>query len=279
MWTILESTLDKSVNFTTPFQNGFIEARYVRRVPEYFICYLSSHSGCNKACRFCHLTQTGQTSFDPIGYEELGSQLYQVFNHYSKQPVARKVHFNWMARGEAIENPILWDYKIDLLLAMWARIHKLTYAHKVSTIMPIGINLDKFVEAFKDRNIDWYYSLYSLDPAFRKRWIPKGQNPHSSLQALKELQKPVTLHWAFIQGENDSLDQVEDVLKYLDKIRFTPAFNLVRYNPFDSKSQETQETNLNKLFETIKAFLSDSKIIPRVGYDVKASCGMFINNV
>ena len=72
---ILPSELDSSVNFI--FDN-MMEARYVQRVPDYFICYLSSHDGCNKACRFCHLTQTGQTSFNEAGVAQYVEQAKHV---------------------------------------------------------------------------------------------------------------------------------------------------------------------------------------------------------
>lgn len=37
----LQSRLDSSVNFVVPADGSYLEARYVRRAPDYFCCYLS----------------------------------------------------------------------------------------------------------------------------------------------------------------------------------------------------------------------------------------------
>ena len=96
----LDSKLDASVNWI--FDTG-VEARYVQRVQDYFIVYLSSHTGCNKACRFCHLTQTGQTSFQHVTLEEYKQQAEVVLAHYDNlikngMPTATRVNFNFMSR-------------------------------------------------------------------------------------------------------------------------------------------------------------------------------------
>jgi adenine C2-methylase RlmN of 23S rRNA A2503 and tRNA A37 len=108
---VIKSELDKSINFTQKSSVGFIEARYVRREEDYFITYLSSMTGCPKSCKFCHLTASNQKSFDFVTIPEFMQQANVVMNHYNSvkeiHGTAKVVHYNWMARGEALANPLL----------------------------------------------------------------------------------------------------------------------------------------------------------------------------
>src|SRR6188472_633182 len=95
-----KSALDASVNWDRPADVGRVEARYVRRCPDYFVVYLSSQTGCAQGCRMCHLTATGQTRLRDVSPDEIIEQVDTVLDHYRRNaPPARSVHFNFMARG------------------------------------------------------------------------------------------------------------------------------------------------------------------------------------
>src|SRR5277367_3139943 len=100
MNTILKSEIDRSVNFVEDQLVGFLESRYVRKCDNYFICYLSSQTGCNRGCKFCHLTATNQMAFKDSDFQDFLSQAMQVFRHYRKEnKPAKYMHYNFMARG------------------------------------------------------------------------------------------------------------------------------------------------------------------------------------
>jgi adenine C2-methylase RlmN of 23S rRNA A2503 and tRNA A37 len=285
---ILKSNEDKSINFV--FDNWH-EARYVRREDSYFIVYLSSHDGCNKACRFCHLTQTGQTSFNETTIEEYINQAQVVLEYYdtikSQQGCAQKVNFNFMARGEPLANSVILNNAKELFdkLDILALERNLQATFNISTILPKEVENINLVDVFKEITQPYmiYYSLYSVDPIFRKNWLPKAMDYKLALQKLENLQSilgtPIAFHWAFIKDKNDSMEAMEQLKQELNNYKITAKFNLVRYNPYSNKQGEESDMNvleynfnyLNTLFNNTK-----SRIVPRVGMDVKASCGMFV---
>lgn len=287
-WTTLESAEDRSVNFVCPAEDdGFIEARYVRRNDRYFIAYLSSHTGCKHACRFCHLTSTGQTSFTPVtmhGYYDQADKVWGWYNRIKKsQGEAAGIHYNWMSRGEPLSNPHLLNNAFELLynLETQAICHGMWSKFKISTIMPIGFN-QLLQDVFYDLPVTFYYSIYSTDDRFRKRWLPNAMPVREAFRRFADWQKAenreIKLHWAFIEGENDSEADVHAICDLVEEYKIVCRVNTVRYNPPNNKSQESSQEVIDRNFKIIQDRICPlSKVIPRVGFDVKASCGMFVS--
>lgn len=276
---ILSSQLDASVNFVEQHLNGFIESRYVRREDRYFIAYLSSQTGCNRGCRMCHLTATRQTQFTNCDLQDFVTQFETVLAHYDRDTPAVVAHINWMARGEALTNPTITETSTELLLRLgqMCKERDLLPKFNISTIMPMTMR-KRLVEMFPIITPTIYYSLYSVDPQFRAKWLPAAMNVDQALDQLYEYQyvskKIVKFHGAFIQGENDGLSQVRNMCEAIKSRTIRGEFNIVRYNPF-SIEQGVESNNLDTIATVISEYMP-CKIIPRVGQDIAASCGTFI---
>lgn len=280
----LVSNIDKSVNFIEDQLIGFLESRYVRKTDDYFICYLSSQTGCNRGCKFCHLTATNQVQFKDSDYQDYLNQALQVFRHYRKEQKAKYMHYNFMARGEALANKNLLANadKILISLADLADQDNLIPKFNISTIIPKTFT-QSLTDVFKIIQPTMYYSLYSMNPEFRQKWIPSAINPLHALDLLKDYQslskKIIKIHYAFIKGENDSLEDLAEMCNELDKRNLLCEFNLVRYNPYSPLQGEesTEKTILRNMEFLASKFKGKVQMIPRVGFDVKASCGMFVD--
>ncbi len=277
--TILRSVLDSSVNFIEDALTGFIETRYVRRNSEYFIAYLSSQTGCNRGCRFCHLTTTKQTKFENVTFSQLLKQSDVIFDEYKASGIkAKYVHFNFMARGEPLNNPNIDDHLLTQL-GLQAINEGLFPKFNISTIIPRDFSL-RFKDIFRVVYPTIYYSIYSIKETFRRKWLPNAMPPDEALELLAEYQrlskKLIKFHCAFIKGENDSRQDVTNMMWKIEDYGIKGEFNIVRYNPYSpEQGEETTEEQLEQIRLNIATFMP-VKVIPRVGQDVKASCGTFV---
>lgn len=285
-FTAHRSGQDASVNWDRPADVGRLEARYVRRCQDYFVVYLSSQTGCAQACRMCHLTATGQTSLRDATFGELIEQAKTVLDHYRRQgEPARTVHFNFMARGEPLASRVILS-DADRLLGELSRLAvelSLRPRHLISTIYPREMG-ERFLEdVFPVHHPEIHYSIYSMSERFRRRWLPKALPAGFALDRLaswqRSSQKIVTLHHAYIAGENDDEGDVHAICDALEERKLVVHVNVVRYNPFDAARhgveppEEVVERNAAIYRERLPA--ARVGVIPRVGFDVAASCGMF----
>lgn len=275
----LLSEIDRSVNFVETELVGFIESRYVRRQNNYFIAYLSTQTGCNRGCKFCHLTATNQMQFKDCSVSSILSQARTIFDHYDndQSEAATYMHFNFMARGEPLANKSIesrWDHLL-YSLGEYATNRMLVPKFNVSTIMPITMK-SNLVDMFRIVTPTIYYSLYSTDQDWRNKWMPAALPVEDAIKQLKDYQKSskkiIKIHGAFIKGENDSNYDIDSMIRAVSNLQ--TEFNIVRYNPYSSE-QGTESLRIDEIANILSKHMP-TKIIPRVGFDVKASCGMFI---
>jgi 23S rRNA (adenine2503-C2)-methyltransferase len=280
------SSQDASVNWDRAASIGRIEARYVRRCSDYFVVYLSSQTGCNQGCRMCHLTATGQTRLRDVTFAEMIDQAVTVLDHYRREaPPARFVHFNFMARGEPLANQALLADADGLLgeLARLAVALGLRPRHLISTIYPRELAGRFLEDVFLTHHPEIYYSIYSMSDRFRRRWLPRALPADEALDRLSSWQrstnKIVTLHHAYIAGENDSEGDVHAICDALEERGLMVHVNIVRYNPFDPARHgvEPPEAVIERNAAIYRERLPNARVsvIARVGFDVAASCGMF----
>lgn len=280
----LKSKIDASVNYSRPDpRGGLVEARFVRRVEERFIVYISSMLGCDKACRFCHLTQTGQTNSTLLSEDEMMEQARTVISS-SDFAGADTVHFNFMARGEPMSNPSVGRH-LFMRLARLAAEYGLKSRIKVSTILPEDVWTTNPADLWEEGcpPVDLYYSLYSVDEQWRRRWIPKAVRPEAAMKWLaryqSETSQRVVLHWALIDGENDGIEHAMAAAALASAAGLRTEFNLVRYNPANEKSRETSEASIERYLESIGTVVPGRvRMIPRVGPDIMATCGTFLSD-
>jgi 23S rRNA (adenine2503-C2)-methyltransferase len=284
-YVAMHSDLDVSVNWVQRVDVGAIETRFVRRERDTVVIYLSSQTGCRQACRMCHLTATGQTALRDVTLDEYVAQASIVLDHYRNVEPARVVHFNFMARGEPLLNPVVVHRSGELLDRLWrlAEDHHLRPRFLISSIMPKG-RTRSLADSFDRYHPEFYYSLYSTGDSFRRRWLPNAQPVDAALDELAAWQratsKIVKIHFAFIRGLNDSEASVHAICDALAARSLVANVNIVRYNPpSPDHGEEPDEAVIERNAQIFRARMPHARVqvVPRVGFDVHASCGMFVN--
>ena len=286
---VLRSQQDSSVNFVWGHSGGSVEARYVRRREDRAIVYLSSKTGCALKCKMCHLTQSGQTRAVNLTVDEVLHQAemvlrysYEAVEAGSIDPIAG-VDYSFMARGDFFDNAIFMTEAPEL----FRRLHKLAERYgfdariKISTIMPQALRAQSLSAVFGTWTPDLYYSVYSVESAFRDEWMPRALSVSQALRILSEWQhesrKLVILHGAFIHGENDDPAAIAVLGDMVRGYGLRVDWNVVHYNPYsDVHGRETDD--LSGCVRALKQAFPESQVnvISRVGPDVQASCGMFV---
>jgi adenine C2-methylase RlmN of 23S rRNA A2503 and tRNA A37 len=285
-FTAYKSGQDASVNWDRPADVGRLEARYVRRCADYFVVYLSAQTGCAQGCRMCHLTATGQTRLRDATFGELIEQAQTVLAHYRREAVpAGTVHFNFMARGEPLASRVLLADAAGLLgeLSRTAVALGLRPRHLISTIYPRELGDRALEDVFVVQHPEIHYSIYSMSERFRRRWLPKAQSAEAALDRLASWQrsthKIITLHHAYIAGENDAEGDVHAICDAVEERKLAVHVNVVRYNPHDPARHGVEPTEdvIERNAGIYRSRLPNARVgvIARVGFDVAASCGMF----
>jgi 23S rRNA (adenine2503-C2)-methyltransferase len=241
-------------------------------------------------CKMCYLTQNGNTSFDHVDIPNYTKQITTVLDFYQKNRIqtATRCNINFMARGEPLANKFVINHYPQLYDAMTETCAKynLTMKPNISSIFPDTIRDHKLIDVFKDKPAYLYYSMYSLNEDFRRKWLPRALPYEMVLSKLKDYQLQsghlLTFHWSLIKGENDSLDEAKRMADLFNKWDFNAKFQIVRFNKHPKLNYEEADLDrINEVFQIINAGLGNhekSYIVPRVGRDVYASCGTFVDD-
>jgi 23S rRNA (adenine2503-C2)-methyltransferase len=271
---------DGTLNWVQGSGKELFETRLVTRGTK-SVVYLSSQAGCVQGCRMCHLTTTRQNSAHNARPETLSEQLSlagSALRQRHTEGLVDEIHLNFMARGEPLANRTLVNnlgQTIESLerqaqeYAPGARIRTL-----ISTTFPRSLRTG-FTHNLGTARPHFYYSLYTADKVKHASWFPSAHDPAVALPWLHELQHHTgtvsRIHLPIIHCFNDTAwdwEALRDLVGF-----YLPAveYNIVRYNPPDAQTREAPESVIADAARFLRA-----RVVPRVGYDVFASCGMFV---
>ena len=234
---------------------------------EYIIC-LSSQAGCQMHCAFC---ATGQLKHCENIPSKTMVETVEMILLDSKNNSIKWVSF--MGMGEPLMN---YDNIVDFY-------HKITekYPFKLS-LSTVGIS-DKIVELSKtSANFYLFFSLHFIDEQKRDLFMPinKRYNIDSVLSACKvylnnhPVQEKIEISYMLLEGINDSLADIENIVKKIDSKYF--SIQLLLYNEAKGVQNQFRRISIEKAYafeKQLKDAGFETFLSVSVGRDVLGGCG------
>ena len=273
--------------------------------------FISSSVGCYMRCKFCHLTLKN-AEFIKISADAVLTNLKEALSDmYDFNPDIKNkyVKLSWMGMGDAINNPEMveevtlnildWIFDneyalgldgVDLSTVMpplknrkWIPVfHRLEAALQKYNINPVYHmdNVECATGFYSHKNIfRLFYSVEAAIQETRDKMVPNAMPLVDAVEHFKEYAQdgkyPVILHHLIIEDLNDSNDELEALIEFVNTHFNDSELRVLRYN-FCARSEYKESdafiAQVRKLSDSIK-FL---KVQVSPGTEVSAACGQFI---
>ena len=280
-----------------------------------FSVFASSSRGCFMNCNFCYLT-IKSCDYKKLQEEQILNNLKDAVKEQLKHKPETKnryVKLCWMGMGEdQIAQPertynitkefLTWTMDngyalgvdgVDLATVLppvkdtWV-----TWFHKLDDLVdtfPLNPN-NKFRvhgqgmpanAAYINRSpFRLFYSLHSGVQETRNKIIPKAMPLDRAIPLLKDYSNNnvnnVIFHHMFMDGQNDSLQEVDAFLKTIDKYNlYNHEFRILRYN-YCNNTSFGESPHFNEIIDRIVGEIPFLKVQISTGVEVRAACGQFI---
>lgn len=273
----VKSQEDKTIKYVFKLHDNIIsESTYIDNNTGKDIICVSCQTMCAMGCTFCHLTDNiGKLKLRNLSKNEIVESVDYIIKDLNLKD--RTLLISYMGCGEPLQNfgevydsmVMMLDYpKIKFGLATmlpksrWMNLFEL--AKRVNEIkIPLKVHL----------------SLHYTEDDKRIKMMPSSTKIKASISALEFYKQytgqPVELHYTLIKGENDSENDINNLIQLLEGRDIPIKF--LRFNSKETSHNEGAEKETIKMF---RFMLENSGIKSEYyeppGKDVGASCGQFL---
>ncbi len=275
---IVRSSLDSVVKYIFLTEDNLvIEFSYIDKNDGKDIICVPSQTMCRIGCKFCHTKEyIGKIKDRNLTSEEIFEGVSYVV---SDMKLCRPMLLvSYMGCGEPLNNT---RNVIGSMVGIRNHFENVRFA--VATSLPAFLGFEfrvmaRMIERHK-LNVKLHLSLHYTTDILRKEWMPNSLNIAESLfhcYRYKTFTKNnVEIHYALIEGINDSVEDADRLVGLLNGKDFNVKF--LFYNAKENLSVKASDMSaLNRFKSRLdEAGILNEYYVPP-GLDIGASCGQFL---
>lgn len=289
--------------------DGVVQTEWVDRGK--YSVFISSSLGCYMKCPFCHLT-IKDSQYQKLRTAQVVANVKEAIEaEVLRKPDMRNrfVKLCWMGMGDAINQPdMVYDGTLELMEWLMAKGYAagLDCVDLSSVLPPVN---DRWMERFVALNLALapyptnpqsflveqaevatqktytgrsrfrlFWSVHSAVQATRDRMVPGAMPLQDALPRLREFAQSgpnLLLHQLFVEGLNDTPDEVNALLGLLSENFPDQELRVLRYN-FCDRSPYREWDHIDAAVSRIADQHSRLKVQVSAGKEVAAACGQFL---
>jgi len=272
------------------------------KVTNKYNIFISTSVGCPVGCKFCYLTTKNCPHHILTEDEIIANVLEAVRTEVKHRPELSNLYakLSWMGMGDAyFDTQKMYNVSCaisgGLILNGLARgidgVDVSTTLPKIpSTESGDGLrSLARYINCFTVNPkrsysvtgprypVRLFYSLYGGENGIRNYLIPHttpAKKASAYLQSLSDVGVTIVVHHMFFEGVNDSLRDVDYVLKFLKSLP-NVELRLLRFNKCEG-TLFNESSKFDSLVEHMYKYHKNIKIQSSPGSEVQAACGQFL---
>jgi 23S rRNA (adenine2503-C2)-methyltransferase len=242
---------------------------------------VSTQAGCAYGCTFC---ATGQMGFDRhLTAGEIAAQVLHFARELRRKPwdapdgtrIERVTNLVFMGMGEPLHNYENTLHALHILnMAQGLRI-----GARHMTVSTVGLAPGILRLAEESLQVNLAISLHAPNNAMRLRTMPVTRKYpiEAVLDACREYvaktNRQVTFEYVLLAGENDSVEQAEELARLLAPLRHLGHVNLIPVNATAAGYHPPSGEAIRAFRETLRAGGVSNSVRAERGDDIAAACG------
>lgn len=273
--------------------------------------FISASLGCYMRCPFCHLT-IKDSAYRKLQADQVLANVKEAFSHeLARRPEIqdRYVKLCWMGMGDAVNQPdmvhdvtlALLDWMMDNQYVkgldcvdlstvlppvndMWLeRFAALNQALSKYPVNPLSFQVEQAEVAthqhYEGRTpFRVFWSVHSAVQQTRDVMVPGAMPLHEAVPRLQQFAKSgpnLLLHQVFVEGLNDSPDEVTALQAFLATHFPEQELRVLRYNYCD-RSPFREWDQIDRAVAQLAQGHQRIKVQVSAGKEVAAACGQFL---